>query len=275
VAEQRFDPVRNRRFLVLLGICGLTAFVAVIVVTRKDSLATPFVSIRSDTVPTVPTVPVVPTAAVAQQTAGSTATSDAASNAAPVATIKKLSTTDGVAVGGKESALIDAALQQVGTTTGYDPAYVPLDYPGGDVDISTGVCSDVVVRSYRAVNADLQQLLHDDMRAHFSAYPTRWGLTKPDANIDHRRVPNLETFFRRHGGQLAVTNNGADYQPGDVVTWLIDDRPHTGIVTNKKVDDADRFLIVHNVGAGTQLEDVLFEWPIVGHYHWMPATPTT
>jgi uncharacterized protein len=173
-------------------------------------------------------------------------------------------------IGTKERALIDGALKQVGITTQYDPAYVRLDYPNGDVPITTGVCSDVLIRAYRSIGIDLQVLLHEDMRTHFSAYPTRWGMKTTDRNIDHRRVLNLATYFTRKGGKLAVTQNATDYRPGDVVTWDLDGRPHTGLVSNERTSDGTRFKIVHNVGEGAQHEDVLFAWPITGHYHWLP-----
>ena len=168
--------------------------------------------------------------------------------------------------------LIDSARSQVGVTTGYDPAYVQLRFPGGDVDPSTGVCTDVLIRAYRGIGVDLQELVHIDMRANFSAYPSRWGLRSVDSNIDHRRVPNLEKFFARNGGGLPISERGLDYRPGDVVTWMIGDRPHTGLVTDELADDNTRYLIVHNVGSGAQLEDVLFEWPITGHFRWIPGT---
>jgi uncharacterized protein len=167
--------------------------------------------------------------------------------------------------------LIASADEQVGVTTGYDPTYVGLAFPGGDVEKSTGVCSDVIIRSYRGIGIDLQQELNIDMRANFAKYPTRWGLTKPDTNIDHRRVPNLETFFARKGASQEISNRSSDYLPGDVVTWRIDDLPHTGLVTSTRVEGEDRFLIVHNVGQGTQREDVLFSWPITGHFRWLPS----
>ncbi len=168
--------------------------------------------------------------------------------------------------------LIDSARSQVGVTTGYDPAYVQLRFPGGDVAPSTGVCTDVLIRAYRGIGVDLQELVHVDMRANFSAYPSRWGLRSADSNIDHRRVPNLEKFFTRNGGSLPISERGLDYRPGDVVTWMIGDRPHTGLVTDQLAGDNAQYLIVHNVGAGAQLEDVLFEWPITGHFRWIPGT---
>jgi uncharacterized protein YijF (DUF1287 family) len=166
----------------------------------------------------------------------------------------------------KARKLAEAAARQVGRTTGYDASYVQLDYPGGDVPVSTGVCSDVVVRAFRDVGVDLQVRVHEDMAEHFSAYPKRWGLTRPDRNIDHRRVPNLQTYFSRRGQSRKVTRRGADYWPGDVVTWSLSGLPHIGIVARTPAPDGTRFLVTHNIGAGTQTEDVLFAYPITGHY---------
>jgi uncharacterized protein len=178
--------------------------------------------------------------------------------------------------------LLDAAHAQVGATLRYDPAYVRLPYPGGDVPLDRGVCSDVVIRAYRALDIDLQQRVHEDMRAHFSVYPALWGLRRPDRNIDHRRVPNLEVFFTRHGRRLSVSADPADYRPGDLVTWrLPGNLPHIGIVTARRdgagslspLPLAPRPWIVHNVGAGAQVEDVLFAWPITGHFRYLPEDP--
>lgn len=154
----------------------------------------------------------------------------------------------------------------MGRTTGYDPSYVQLEYPRGDVPISTGVCSDVVVRAFRDVGVDLQVRVHEDMAEHFSAYPKKWGLTRPDRNIDHRRVPNLQKYFTRQGDSRKVTRRGADYWPGDVVTWSVEGLPHIGIVARTPTPDGARFLVTHNIGAGAQTEDVLFAYPITGHY---------
>jgi uncharacterized protein len=159
--------------------------------------------------------------------------------------------------------LAAAARSQVGVTTGYDPAYVGLRLPGGDVDEKTGVCSDVVVRALRVLGIDLQERLNDDMKAHFSQYPKKWGLTSPDPNIDHRRVPNLATYFIRRGYELPVSSDPTDYRPGDVV-WIKLPLDHIGIVSDRTVDG--RPMLIHNVGRGTQEEDVLFSWQIVGHY---------
>ena len=143
----------------------------------------------------------------------------------------------------------------------YDPAYTALDYPMGDVPIAKGVCTDVVVRALRQQGIDLQQLVHQDMKANFSAYPNRWGLKRPDPNIDHRRVPNLEVYFTRHG--WAVQDG---YHPGDIVTWRLagSGLPHIGIVSDRKQGDTP--LIIHNIGAGTREEDILFRHEIAGHF---------
>lgn len=161
-----------------------------------------------------------------------------------------------------------AARAQVGVTTDYDPAYVRLDYPNGDVPAHTGVCADVVVRALRAIGVDLQRALHEDMRAHFDQYPIRWGLERPDRNIDHRRVPNLSTFFERRGLALPPSEDPADYHAGDIVAWELDNGlPHIGIVLARQAGDA-RPRVVHNIGAGAQVEDVLFVFNRTGHYRW-------
>jgi len=167
--------------------------------------------------------------------------------------------------------LIAGGLGQVGKTLYYDAAYSKLAYPGGDVPLERGVCTDVVVRAFRQAGLDLQVLVHEDMRRNFKAYPALWGLTRPDRNIDHRRVPNLATFFKRQGKALAVTQNPADYQPGDLVTWrLSNNLGHIGLVSNHQLPDSGRFLIIHNIGAGAQLEDVLFAFTLTGHYRFFP-----
>ena len=159
-----------------------------------------------------------------------------------------------------------AAEDQVGKTVRYDAAYVKLDYPGGDVPIDRGVCTDVLVRAFRTLGIDLQVEVHEDMSAHFEEYPQNWGSTGPDSNIDHRRVPNLQTYFRRQGKAVAVSDDPADYRPGDIVTWDVSGRPHTGIVSATPVQDGTRFCIAHNIGAGVKVEDVLFAYRITGHY---------
>ncbi|HEU4714668.1 MAG TPA: DUF1287 domain-containing protein [Pyrinomonadaceae bacterium] len=163
--------------------------------------------------------------------------------------------------------MLEGAIAQAGVTTSYDPAYVALEYPGGDVPENTGVCSDVVVRAFRKAGVDLQKSVHEDIKAARSAYPTKWGANAPDKNIDHRRVLNLMTYFTRQGKSLSITGNAADYQPGDVVSWeLSSGIDHIGIVTNMLSESPDRYLIVHNIGAGTRIEDVMFAWTIKGHY---------
>ena len=166
--------------------------------------------------------------------------------------------------------IADAAAAQYGVTLHYDPSYVRLDYPMGDVPLERGVCADVVIRALRSCGCDLQASVHEDMRAHFSAYPKTWGLKAPDKNIDHRRVLNLETYFRREGG--ALTGGNEALRAGDLVTWrLPGNLPHIGIVATQTTRDRARPLIVHNVGAGVQIEDVLDAWPIVGRFRF-PVT---
>jgi uncharacterized protein YijF (DUF1287 family) len=165
--------------------------------------------------------------------------------------------------------MLDGAIAQAGVTTGYDPAYVALEYPNGDVPENTGVCSDVVVRAFRKAGVDLQKEVHEDMKAARSAYPNKWGANNPDRNIDHRRVLNLMTYFTRQRKALPISSTAADYQPGDVVAWeLSSGIDHIGIVTNMVSGSADRYLIVHNIGAGARIEDVLFAWTIKGHYRF-------
>jgi len=164
-----------------------------------------------------------------------------------------------------------AAMERTHHTVRYDPAYVRIPYPGGDVPAETGVCTDEVVRAYRALGIDLQKEVHEDMVAHFTAYPTerRWGRSSPDANIDHRRVPNLMIFFSRKGETLPITGKAEDYWPGDLVTWdLGRGLTHIGIVVDHKGLLGGRYMIVHNIGAGPKMEDVLFDWKITGHYRY-------
>lgn len=165
--------------------------------------------------------------------------------------------------------VVESAIEQTKVTTGYDPSYVGIDYPGGDVPLETGVCSDVVVRAFRKAGIDLQKEIHDDMVRAWSVYPTKWGATRPDSNIDHRRVLNLMTYFDRQGKSLAITNNRDDYLPGDIVTWdLSTGVEHIGIVVNTWSDVRKAYLIVHNIGAGARSEDVLLNWKITGHYRY-------
>ncbi len=164
--------------------------------------------------------------------------------------------------------LIAAARQQIGVTNSYDPAYTSLEFPGGDVSRNKGVCTDVLIRAYRdAFGLDLQALVHADMKKAFGDYPRRWGLKRPDRNIDHRRVPNLQAFFARAGAKLPLTQNPADWQPGDIFTSLIGNRlPHTGIVSDRKIKGVP--LVIHNIGGGAQEEAALFAHPLTGHYRW-------
>lgn len=164
-----------------------------------------------------------------------------------------------------------AAISIIDPSVDYDPAYFKIEYPNGDVPKGKGVCTDVIIRSYRILNIDLQKEVHEDMVENFSLYPNlkKWGMTKTDTNIDHRRVPNLEVFFERKGTKLPVSENAEDYKTGEIVTWMINNKlPHIGIVTNKKSKDGKRNLIVHNVGGGQVLEDCLFEYKIVGHFKY-------
>ena len=165
--------------------------------------------------------------------------------------------------------LVQAARSQVGVTLGYDPVYRRLDYPGGDVPLATGVCTDVLIRALRQQGLDLQKSVHEDMREHFSAYPRNWGLQRPDRNIDHRRVPNLMTWFKRQGMALNVSDKPADYRAGDVVTWdLGRGLTHIGIVSDR-TSPAGVPLVLHNIGRGTQEEDILFGFSITGHYRFV------
>jgi len=165
--------------------------------------------------------------------------------------------------------LIDGVIDQVGKTTSYDPSYQKIDYPNGDVPIETGVCSDVIVRAFRKVEIDLQKDVHEDMKRNFSAYPTRWGLSGPDANINHRRVPNLMTYFTRQGKSLSTGGDSETFLPGDIVTWDLGlGSEHIGMVVNVWYKPSQRYLIVHNIGTGTRMDDVLFAWKITGHYRF-------
>lgn len=172
------------------------------------------------------------------------------------------------------SVFIDAAIAQTHTPTTYTSRYFNIPYPNGDVPPEFGVCTDVVIRAYRAVGIDLQQRVHEDMKAHFGHYPKLWGLTRTDTNIDHRRVPNLQVYFKRFGKALPVSKNDADYKAGDLVTWNLrsdgGSLPHIGIVTHQK-SASGRPLIVHNIGAGPKVEDMLFDYNITGHYRYAIA----
>ena len=164
--------------------------------------------------------------------------------------------------------LPDAARQQIGITVDYDPTYTAIPYPGGDVPMETGVCSDVTVRALRVLGLDLQKEMHEDIRRNFSAYPCRrmWGQRKPDRNIDHRRVPNQEVYFKRRGWSKPITKNPDDYLPGDIITCLIANSiPHVMIVSDRKSETGIP-LCFHNIGMGTEEEDCLFDFTITGHF---------
>jgi uncharacterized protein YijF (DUF1287 family) len=164
-----------------------------------------------------------------------------------------------------------AAIERTHHSLRYVSSYVRIPYPGGDVPADTGVCTDEIIRIYRAVGIDLQKEVHEDMVANFALYPHRWQAesARPDSNIDHRRVPNLMVFFSRKGESLPTTSRAEDYVPGDLVTWdLGGGVPHIGIVVDKIAADSGRHMIVHNIGAGPKMEDVLFTWRITGHYRY-------
>jgi len=161
------------------------------------------------------------------------------------------------------------AMEIIDDTIVYDPTYFSIQYPNGDIPEEKGVCTDVVIRTYRKMGIDLQKEVHEDMKQHFSAYPKIWGLKKTDTNIDHRRVPNLMTFFKRHNAEKPITTNPKNYQPGDIVCWNLGGAiTHIGVVAHKKSDDNQRYLIVHNIGGGQVAEDVLFAYIIIGHYRY-------
>lgn len=165
--------------------------------------------------------------------------------------------------------LSEAALQLTKQKVTYDPSYFSIDYPNGDVPSDKGVCTDVVIRAYRKLGIDLQKEVHEDMKANFKLYPKIWGLKTTDKNIDHRRVPNLMTYFMRQGAEKPITKAAKDYKPGDVVCWNLGGAiTHIGIVSNKKSNDGKRYLIVHNIGNGQVLEDCLFDFKIIGHYRY-------
>ena len=167
------------------------------------------------------------------------------------------------------SQLVAAAVERASHVVRYVPNYVRIDYPNGDVPANTGVCADEIIRAYRGVGVDLQKEVHEDMAAHFAEYPRKWGMTHTDTNIDHRRVPNLMVFFTRKGEALPVTRNAKDYLPGDIVTWdLGGNVPHIGIVVNRQTPLSANHLVLHNVGEGPKIEDVLFRWQITGHYRY-------
>lgn len=169
--------------------------------------------------------------------------------------------------------LVNAALERTVQEVHYDGRYFSIAYPNGDIPAHLGVCTDVVIRAYRALGVDLQRLVHEDMRKHFEQYPSRriWGQTRPDPNIDHRRVPVLQTFFTRHGEALPVSQDPTVYRPGDLVTWMLPGNlPHIGIVTDRLEPGTAVPKVVHNIGDGPQLENMLFQYKITGHYRYLP-----
>lgn len=170
--------------------------------------------------------------------------------------------------------VIAAAHELTTHTVRYEPAYVHIPYPNGDVPADTGVCTDEIIRSYRAVGIDLQKLVHEDMQQNRAAYPRFGNYSGADTNIDHRRVPNLMVFFARKGKSLPITNRIEDYAPGDLVTWdLGGNVPHIGIVVDIKSPQSGHYMIVHNIGRGPKMEDVLFDWKITGHYSYGGPNP--
>ena len=170
-----------------------------------------------------------------------------------------------------DQALVEAAQDRLKQRITYNGAYMKLDYPGGDVPANIGVCTDVLIRSYRAAYGfDFQKAVHEDMKANFSTYPKNWGLKRTDRNIDHRRVLNLETYLIRQGASLGISREPSDFQPGDIVSWrLAGGLPHIGIVSDRKAADGTP-LIIHNVGVGPQEEDVLFLYKMNGHFRFIP-----
>ncbi|MET0094594.1 MAG: DUF1287 domain-containing protein [Sedimenticola sp.] len=179
-----------------------------------------------------------------------------------------------VSAGTFEQMLVDAAIERTRHSVRYDGSYMRIGYPGGDVPNDMGVCTDVVIRAYRATGVDLQRRVHEDMTTNFDAYPSRriWGLNGTDSNIDHRRVPNLQAFLTRKGQELPVTLDSTDYVAGDIVTWMLPGNlPHIGIVTDKADSETGEPLVVHNIGSGPKLENMLFDYPITGHYRYHPT----
>lgn len=165
--------------------------------------------------------------------------------------------------------LIKAAIERTKHIVRYDGSYRKISYPNGDVPNNVGVCTDLVIRAYRKLGVDLQKDIHEDMKENFDKYPRLWGLSKPDPNIDHRRVPNLQTLFERKGILLPVSKNPNDYAAGDIVSWMLPGNlPHIGIVIDTRSGDGSMPLIVHNIGSGPVIEDILFDYQITGHYRY-------
>jgi uncharacterized protein len=167
--------------------------------------------------------------------------------------------------------LVLAAIERTRHSVRYVSSYVRIPYPGGDVPADTGVCTDEIIRIYRSVGIDLQKEVHEDMTQNFATYPHLWhaDMARPDSSIDHRRVPNLRVFFSRKGESLPTSLRADDYQPGDLVTWdLGGGVPHIGMVVDRRASGSGRNMIVHNIGEGPKMEDVLFRWKITGHYRY-------
>ena len=172
-----------------------------------------------------------------------------------------------------ENEFVKSAIERTRFNVRYDGSYYSIGYPNGDIPKNVGVCTDVIIRAYRKIGTDLQKLVHEDIATNFDAYPSKkiWGLNKPDKNIDHRRVPNLQSFFSRHGDILRVSSRANDYKPSNIVTWMLPGNlPHIGIVTDQVSTKTGNPLIVHNIGNGPQLEDILFKYKITGHYKYVP-----
>lgn len=170
--------------------------------------------------------------------------------------------------------LVEAATERLKHNVTYDGRYMSIPYPGGDVPKNIGVCTDLVIRSYRGIGMDLQKLVHEDMSANFDQYPSKriWGLSKPDSNIDHRRVPNLQAFFKRYGESFAPSKQARDYLPGDIVSWMLPGNlPHIGIVSDHTSAQSNTPLIIHNIGSGPVIDDILFSFNITGHYRYLPV----
>lgn len=169
----------------------------------------------------------------------------------------------------QENKLSLAALELTKEKVVYDPSYFSISYPNGEIPKGKGVCTDVIIRAYRKIGVDLQKEVHEDMKTNFSKYPKLWGLKSTDKNIDHRRVPNLMTYFKRQQAEKIINENPKDYLPGDIVAWNLGGTiTHIGIVVHKKSLDKKRNLIVHNIGSGQVLEDCLFSYKIIGHYRF-------
>ncbi|MEM5548110.1 DUF1287 domain-containing protein [Pseudoalteromonas fuliginea] len=188
-----------------------------------------------------------------------------------------LATTLNVNTASFEEDMVTALLERTTHNVTYDGSYRSITYPGGDVPKNTGVCTDVIIRSYRQLGVDLQKRVHEDMVKNFELYPSKriWGLTKPDKNIDHRRVPNLQVYFKRHGQELTKSNNASDYKAGDIVTWMLPGNlPHIGMVIKEQDTRSGSPLIVHNIGRGPEKSDILFAYKITGHYRFLPKKHT-